>query len=150
MNILIAGIPTSDLVRYIRMRYGEGLGLFVAESRPFEEVVAREVAAAKKAGYEITICTDNMIGALMNDFEIDAVWSLYSKEEGGIYEAINGARMSAILANEHKIPFKLFHCSSFPSVERGCFAGKSVTVEGVDYKEHELDIVRADLVAEAV
>jgi methylthioribose-1-phosphate isomerase len=150
MNILIAGIPTPDLISHIGKQYSEDVKLFVAESRPFEEDVAQEVATAKEAGYKITLCTDNMIGSLMNEYEIDAVWSLYSKKEEGIFTAINGARMSAILAKKHRIPFMLFPHSSFPRVDKGSFTGEPVTVEGVDYIEHELDIVRADLVAEAV
>lgn len=150
MNVLIAGIPTPDLISHIGKRYGEDVKLFVAESRPFEEDVAQKVATAKEAGYKITLCTDNMIGSLMNEYEIDAVWSLYSKKEGGIFTAINGARMSAILAKEHRIPFILFPHSSFPQVNKGSYAGETVAVEGVDCIEHELDTVQAKLVAEAV
>jgi len=150
MNILIAGIPSPDLLLYIGKRYGEDVQLFVAESRPFEEEVARGVAAAKEAGYKVTLCTDNMIGSLMIEYEIDVVWSLYSNENDGNFTAINGARMSAILAREHGIPFMLFPHSSFPQVDGGNFAGKPVTVDGVDYIEHGLDIVQADLVAEAL
>jgi methylthioribose-1-phosphate isomerase len=150
MNVLIAGIPYADLLLYIGKRYGEDVKLFVAESRPFEDEVAREVAAAEGAGHKITICTDNMIGALMNEWDIDAVWSLYSKREGESFTAINGARMSAVLAREHGIPFMFFPHSSFPRVETGRFSGEPVTVEGADYVEHEFDIVRTDLVTEAV
>jgi methylthioribose-1-phosphate isomerase len=124
--------------------------LFVAESRPFEKAVAEAIARAQKAGYRITLCTDNMIGALLNEYNIDAVWSLYSKREEGTFTAINGARMTAILAKEHRIPFMLFPHSSFPLVKKSSFAGESVTVERVDYIQHELDSVQTDLVAEAV
>ena len=150
MNILIAGVPYPDLISYIGERYGEDLKLFVAESRPFEAEVAREVAAAKQAGYKITLCTDNMIGSLMSEHELDAVWSLYSRMEGGVFTAVNGARMSALLAKEHGIPFMLFPHSTFPMVDKGYFDGETVMVEGAGYIEHELDRVQADLVAEAV
>jgi methylthioribose-1-phosphate isomerase len=150
MNVLIAGIPTPDLISHIVKRYGEGVNLFVAESRPFERDVAREVDAAKAAGYKITLCTDNMVGSLVNEYDIDAVWSLFSNEQEGKFTAINGARMSAILAKEHGIPFVLFPHSSFPQVDKGFFSGRPVTVEGADYIEHELDVVGADLVTEAL
>ena len=150
MNVLIAGIPYPDLVSYIGRRYGEDVRLFVAESRPFEADVAREAAEAKKSGYQITLCTDNMIGSPMGEYEIDAVWSLYLKEEQGYFTAVNGARMSAVLAKEHDIPFMLFPHSSFPRVGKGIFAGFPVTVDGADYIEHEFDMVRVDLVTEAV
>jgi methylthioribose-1-phosphate isomerase len=150
MNVLIAGIPTPDLISHIGKRYGEDVKLFVAESRPFEEDVAREVARAKEAGYKITLCTDNMVGSLMNECEIDYVWSLYSIKEEGVFIAVNGARMSAILAKEHGIPFMLFPHPSFSGVDKGRFAGRSVVVEGADYIDHELDRVQAELVAEVV
>jgi methylthioribose-1-phosphate isomerase len=150
ISVLIAGIPIPALISHIGDRYGKGVKLFVSESRPFEQEVARAVADAKDAKYKITLCTDNMIGSLMNEYGIDAVWSLYSKKEEDVFTAINGARLSAILAKEHKIPFMLYPHSSFPPVGKGSFAGESVTVESADYIEHELDRVRADLVAEAV
>ena len=149
-KVLIAGIPTPDLISLIGKRYGEDATVFVAESRPFEADVARAVAAAGAAGYRITLCTDNMIGSLLNEFDIDAVWSLYSKEEAGVYTAINGARMAAILARAQGIPFMLFHRPFFPRVDSGFYAGEPVSVDGADYIEHELDTVRADFVAEAV
>ena len=150
MNILIAGIPSADLLSHVSDRYGEDVKLFVSESRPFEGHVAREIAAATEAGYSITLCTDNMIGSLMKECDIGAVWSLYSKAESGLFTAINGARMSAILAKGHGVPFILYHRESFPHVENGYFAGTDVTVEGAGYIEQTLDTVGADLVAEVV
>jgi hypothetical protein len=150
MNVLIAGIPSPGLLSHIRKEYGEDLVFFVAESRPFEEHVAREVAAVKDAGYRITLCTDNMIGSLMNECDIDVVWSLSSSREGDVFTAINGARMAAVLAQEHAIPFMLFPYYSLPQCRNGVFHGRPVTVKGVGYIEHELEVVRADLVAEAV
>ena len=50
MNILIAGIPSPDLISHIGVRYGEDVRLFVAESRPFEENVAQGVAAQAGGG----------------------------------------------------------------------------------------------------
>lgn len=150
VNVLIAGIPSIDLISHIGKRYGNDVTLFVAESRPFEEDVARAAAAAKGMGYKITLCTDNMIGSLLKEREFDAVWSLYSKKEEGRFRAINGARMAAILAKEHGIPFLLFPHSPFPRVEKGSFAGRPVTVTGAGYIEHELDEVQAELVTEAV
>jgi methylthioribose-1-phosphate isomerase len=150
VNVLIAGIPTPDLISHIRERYGEGVRLFVAESRPFEAEVSRQIAAAREAGCSVTLFTDNMAGALLQEHDIGAVWSLYSKREKDTFTAINGARMSAILARAHGVPFLFFPCPSLPRVENGGFAGSPVAVAGSDYIPHELDTVRADLVAEAV
>jgi hypothetical protein len=91
-----------------------------------------------------------MLGSLMNEYEIDVVWSLYSTKEEETFTAINGARMAAILAKEHGIPFMFFPHPSFPQVDKGRFAGEPVVVEGADYVEHKLDVVRADLVTGAV
>jgi hypothetical protein len=89
-----------------------------------------------------------MLGSLMTEFDIQEVWSLFSTQEGDTFVAINGARMSAVLAKQHDIPFLLFPHSDFPHVENGCFAGVPVSVEGSKYIEHELDRVRDDLVTE--
>lgn len=150
MKILIAGIPTPDLVSYINQRYGRDVTLFVAESRPFERHVAHGVAGAKDAGIRVTLCTDNMIGSLMSEHEIEAVWSQYSRVQGGLFTAVNGARMAAVLAREHGIPFMLFFHSAFPPVDEETFNGQPVSVEGATYIGHELDTVRADMVSEAV
>lgn len=150
MNILIAGIPYPDLLSYIHQRYGEDVKLFVAESRPFEVYVGRGVAEARDAGFSVTLCTDNAIGSLMKEQQIDVVWSLYSRKEQGTYKAINGALMSAILAKECGISFMLFSHFTFPSVDDGSFNGVSVSVEGVTYIEHELDTVGTELVSEVV
>jgi methylthioribose-1-phosphate isomerase len=150
MNVLIAGIPTPDLVSHVTGRYGEDVKLFVAESRPFEEFVAREAAAVREAGHEVTICTDNTIASLFVDYEIGAVWSLYSELKDGAFVAINGARMAAILADAFGVPFMLFHHGAFSLVDNGHFAGQPVTVPGVDYVEQQFDAVPSGLVAEAV
>lgn len=150
VNILIAGIPSAELILHISSTYGKEIRLFICESRPYEEAVAGEIAALHDKGYSITLCTDNMIGALMKEYRIDAVWSLYVKEQEGVFTAVNGARMSAMMARAHGIPFMLYPHSSFPRVEEGSFAGDPVSVKGSGYITHELDSVQADLVTEAV
>lgn len=149
-NVLIAAVPTPDLTAYIGNRYGPGVKLYVAETRPFEHDVARGIARAREAGFEVVLCTDNMIGSLLREYEFDSVWSLYSKLESGGYEAMNGALMSAVLAREHGIPFNLFRHPEFPRAASGRFAGVPIAVEGAGYIEHRLDRVPEDLVAEAV
>jgi hypothetical protein len=149
-NVLIAAVPTSDLIARIGNRYGLGVKLYIAESRPYEEDVASGIAFAAQSGYRVAICTDNMIGSLLKERKIDAVWSLYTGRERDEFTATNGALMCAILAREHGVPFILLHHPKFPRVPGGRFAGSSICVDGAGYVEHEFDRVPADLVTEVL
>ena len=150
MNALIAGIPLPDLVAHIRTLCREGLRLFVAESRPFEQFVAQAVAALRESDIKVTVLTDNMLEALLEEHDIGAVWSLYTSLADGKATAINGAHAAALLARERGIPFNLFPIAALPEVETGRFASEPIIVPGASYIDYSPDTVPIHLVTEVI
>jgi methylthioribose-1-phosphate isomerase len=150
MNVLIAGIPVPGLVAHIRAQCRGDLELFVAESRPFERSVAQAIAALRDSGIEVTVLTDNMVGALLKTHDIEAIWSLYTGVADGKATAINGAHVAALLARERGIPFRLFPTADLPEVEPGCFASQPIRVPGASYIDYAPDTVPIHLVTEVI
>jgi methylthioribose-1-phosphate isomerase len=150
VNILVAGIPTRQLLERIRSRHPGDLNLYVAESRPYEGEVARAIAAFPSSGIRVSIVTDNMIAALIETVPIRAVWSQYLESDGECAAAINGAHMAALLARAYEIPCLLFPIRDLPTGESGMFAGEDITVPGAATIAWEPDIVPLELVSEIV
>jgi hypothetical protein len=150
VNILVAGIPKPPLLGMIQSRHPGNLNLYVAETRPYEEEVARAIAAFPASGVRVSIVTDNMIAALLQTVPIRAVWSQYLERDGECLTAINGAHMAALLARAYEIPCLLSPISGLPPGESGVFAGEDIAVPGAACLSWEPDIVPLELVSEVV
>jgi len=149
MNILIAGIPVPGLVALILERDPEAK-LWVTESRPFEAAVSREISHLQAENIPVTVLTDNMISALMDDTDIWMVWSLYTRKKGELTETINGALTAALLANAEGVPFGLYPVERLPDVPAARFGAVAIHVEGAEYIEHILDAVPLNLASEVI
>lgn len=149
MNILIVGIPVSDLVALILERDPDAK-LWVAESRPFEAAVSREISRLQEEGVTVTLVTDNSISALYDDTDISMVWSLFTRKQGDRVETINGALTAALLADLEGIPFGLYQVDNLPVMPPARFGTGTIHVEGAAYIEHMLDTVPLNLAAEVI
>ena len=149
MNILIAGIPVAGLVSLILERAPKAR-LWVAESRPFEAEVSREISNLQAKGISATVLTDNMLSALLDHTYIDTIWSLYIRKMGEQVEAINGALTAALLAEAHGVPFGLYPIAGLHEIVAARFGNVAIGVDGVKYIDHEFDMVPLNLAAEVI
>jgi len=137
-------------VERIRSRHPGALHLYVAESRPYEEEVARAIPELLSRGFAVSIVTDNMMAALIETVPIRAVWTQYMGTDDACAIAINGAHMAALLARQYGIPCLLYPLSGLPAGSSGRFAGEDITVPGADYSAWEPDIVPLELIHEVI
>ena len=149
MNILIAGIPVAGLVSLILERDPKAR-LWVAESRPFEAEVSREISNLQAKGISVTVLTDNMLSALLDHTYIDTIWSLYIRKIGEQVEAINGALTAALLAEVHRVPFGLYPIAGLPEMVTARFGNVTIGVDGAKYIDHAFDMVPLNLAAEVI
>ncbi len=149
-NILLAGIPTHPLLKLLRVRYPGELNLYVAESRPFELLVARAIESISGTVAATTVLTDNMMAALMASVPIHAVWSQYMKINGKQATAISGALMASLMARAFEIPCLLYPMPGLPDGVSGKFAGEDITVAGANYIIWEPDIVPLEFISEVI
>ena len=149
MNVLIAGIPVIGLVSLILQR-DPNVRLWVAESRPFEAEVSREISNLQAKGIPTTVLTDNMLSALLDYTDINTIWSLYIRKMGEQVEAINGALTAALLADAHGVPFGLFPVARLPEMVAARFGNVTIGVDGAKYIDHAFDMVPLKLAAEVI
>jgi methylthioribose-1-phosphate isomerase len=155
MNILCVSIPTLDLVSKLIVRYGYGFTLYVNEMRPFEAVVSSSLKDLEKINIYIVILTDNMNGALFQNCQIDAVYSVFIRLEGENYLCPAGALMAAILCEQYKSKFyltELLTCDTSYYIDfvPGKFFGENIceSLDGVNVINYQWDTVNKTMVSE--
>lgn len=157
MNILCTSIPTVDFVKLLICRHGEGITLFVTELRPFEDAVSASLRELEKRNISIVLITDNMMGALFQNYEIDAVYSVFINKESENYLCPAGAHMAAILCEEYQKDFYLISLNSDNSLYLSDnnlknFFGSSIAtaLENVNFVDYQWDRVEKSMVSEVL
>jgi methylthioribose-1-phosphate isomerase len=150
MNVLCVGIPVKSLVEKMIARHGEELTIFVPELRPFEQHVSDAIRELQGDNASIAVMTDNMIGALFQNREIEAVYSTYTAKTDGCYICVPGAHIAAVVASEFATPVYMVKAEIPEGVTNSHFFGKNITVEGAHTVDFQLDSVPEALVTESI
>jgi methylthioribose-1-phosphate isomerase len=155
MNILCVSIPTLDFVNKLIVMYGDGFTLYVNELRPFEAAVSLSLKELEHISISVVILTDNMTGALFQNCQIDAVYSVFIRQDGEDYLCPAGTLMAAILCEKYKSKFYLTELqTSDTSYDIGCvpgqFFGKNIfeSLDRVNVINYQWDRVSKTMVSE--
>lgn len=150
MNILCVAIPTTPVIAMIRSRHNEPLTLFVTELRPFEREVSDAIRELERDDMSVVVITDNMIGALFQHHNIDAVYATCTARTDGHYPCAPGALLAAVIAAEFTTPLYLVTSDMPEGRTNSSFFGARIAVEGAHCIDFQCDRVPETLVTEVI